>query len=227
MTARPSDPDKPDAEEDSSVLQLLVLTPTEERKFGEAPRRQAAQAATPKYKVALGVLLRLQVPFFIIALGIVQVTLYAVPSQYVAQEMKNKFVWDRARLFREPWRTFSYAMLHSGQVGETLSTSHRARLQCRLLVFTLTLCPALQMHVGLNVGVQSFVGAPLEREQSALRVAAVFFGGAVYGALVTGVVSPTLHMVGASAGIYAILMSHLAQILLVSGATPLLHFSIA
>lgn len=193
------DPDKLDVEEDSSVLQLLVLTPTEERKFGDAPRRcvatarslarQTTAATTSKYKTALGVLLRLRVPFFIIALGIVQVTLFAAPSQYVAQEMKNKFVWDKARLFREPWRAMSYAMLHSGQ-----------------------------MHVGLNVGVQSFVGAPLEREQSALRVAAVFFGGAVYGALVTGVVSPTLHMVGASAGIYAILMSHLAQILLNCGS---------
>ncbi|XP_034230557.1 uncharacterized protein LOC117639216 [Thrips palmi] len=186
--------DKPDVEEDSSVLQLLVLTPTEERKFGEAPRRPGAclptaAATTSKYKTALGVLLRLRIPYFIIALGIVQVTLYAAPSPYAAQEMKNRFVWDKARLFKEPWRAMSYAMLHSGQ-----------------------------MHVGLNVGVQSFVGAPLEREQSALRVAAVFFGGAVYGALVTGVISPTLHMVGASAGIYAILMSHLAQILLNSDA---------
>ena len=73
----------------------------------------------------------------------------------------------------------------------------------------------MQLHVAMNVGVQAIIGAPLEREQGSLRSAGVYFGGAVLGALLTGVIHPTLLMVGASAGIYSILMSHLAQIILV------------
>ncbi|KAK3921026.1 Protein rhomboid [Frankliniella fusca] len=189
------DQDKVDVEEDSSVLQLLVLTPTDERPSsapkGPVPKDSGGAGRPPppppwgvvKGRKAFGALLRLRVPYFFILVGIVQVTLYRMPSPLEAQELKNRFVWDSSRMFSEPWRTLSYAMLHSGQ-----------------------------MHVSLNVAVQTIVGSPLEREQGALRVAGVYFGGAVYGALVTGVVSPALLMVGASAGIYSILMSHLAQI---------------
>lgn len=73
-----------------------------------------------------------------------------------------------------------------------------------------------QVHLSLNVAVQSILGVPLEREQGPWRVALVYWLGAVFGALGTGVVSPGLQMLGASAGIYALLLSHLAQIWLVS-----------
>lgn len=117
------DLDKVDVEEDSSVLQLLVLTPTDER--ADAPKDGVVGAAgrpllwgALKGRRACAGLLRLRVPYFFILVGIVQVTLYRMPSPLEAQELKNRFVWDSGRMFAEPWRTLSYAMLHSGQVSD-------------------------------------------------------------------------------------------------------------
>jgi hypothetical protein len=72
----PGDQDKVDAEEDGSVLQLLVLTPTE-----EGPRLPTAPASRPRIAAALvdkclGLLmclLALRIPCFFIVIGIAQV----------------------------------------------------------------------------------------------------------------------------------------------------------
>lgn len=71
------------------------------------------------------------------------------------------------------------------------------------------------LHLALNVGVQCAVTYVLEVEQGGTRVGAVYMGGAVGGALGACVLQPQ-PMVGASAGIYAVLISHLAHIYLVS-----------
>lgn len=53
-------------------------------------------------------------------------------------------------------------------------------------------------------------------EQGRLGVATVYLGGGVCGALGASLLHPTLYLVGASAGVYALLTSHLAHLYLVS-----------
>ncbi|XP_059613328.1 protein rhomboid-like [Phlebotomus argentipes] len=100
------------------------------------------------------------------------------------------FIMDRDEFFRllvfspqrieEIWRLFSYALLHQNAV-----------------------------HLGLNVVIQIFLGIPLEYEQGHWRVFLVYFGGAIAGALGTSVFEPNILLIGASAGIYSVLMSHI------------------
>lgn len=63
---------------------------------------------------------------------------------------------------------------------------------------------------------QTLLATPLELEQGSWRCAAVYLGGGLAGALGASVLQPSLYMVGASAGVYALLMSHLANVILVS-----------
>ncbi|XP_055683707.1 protein rhomboid-like [Lutzomyia longipalpis] len=100
------------------------------------------------------------------------------------------FVLDRDEFFRllvfsphrilEIWRFLSYTLLHQNAI-----------------------------HLALNVAIQIFLGIPLEYEQGHWRVFVVYFGGAVAGALGTSVFEPSILLIGASAGIYSILMSHI------------------
>ena len=49
-----------------------------------------------------------------------------------------------------------------------------------------------------------------------MSVATIYLGGGVCGALGASLVHPSLYLVGASAGVYALLTSHLAHLYLVS-----------
>lgn len=60
------------------------------------------------------------------------------------------------------------------------------------------------------------LATPLEFEQGWWRCCVVYIGGGLIGALGASLFQPTLYMVGASAGVYALLTSHLANVLLVS-----------
>ncbi|XP_055709471.1 protein rhomboid-like [Phlebotomus papatasi] len=100
------------------------------------------------------------------------------------------FILDRDEFFRllvfsphrivEIWRLLSYTLLHQNSV-----------------------------HLALNVVIQIFLGIPLEHEQGHWRVFLVYFGGAVAGALGTSVFEPNILLIGASAGIYSVLISHI------------------
>lgn len=59
------------------------------------------------------------------------------------------------------------------------------------------------------------VGLPLETEQGHLKVFLVYFGGVLGGALGASIFQPNLLMVGASAGVYSLLLSHVPHILMV------------
>jgi len=86
----------------------------------------------------------------------------------------------------EPWRFLSYVLPHTSIA-----------------------------HLALNVVVQTLVGVPAEAAQGTLRVAAIYAGGALSGAVATAVICPALQMAGSSAAIYALLTSHLADVFLV------------
>jgi hypothetical protein len=63
------------------------------------------------------------------------------------------------------------------------------------------------------------VSLPLETEQGSIRVLFIYFGGVLSGALGASIIEPTL-MVGASAGVYCLLTSHISNIVIVSKLTP-------
>jgi len=56
----------------------------------------------------------------------------------------------------------------------------------------------------------------LQVEQGRIGVATIYLGGGVCGALGASLLQPSLYLVGASAGVYALLTSHLAHLYLVS-----------
>lgn len=56
---------------------------------------------------------------------------------------------------------------------------------------------------------------PLEAEQGHFRVLIVYLGGVIAGALGASIMQPDLMMVGASAGVYSLLISHLPHIAIV------------
>uniref|UniRef100_A0A182Q7X4 Rhomboid-like protein n=1 Tax=Anopheles farauti TaxID=69004 RepID=A0A182Q7X4_9DIPT len=84
----------------------------------------------------------------------------------------------------EVWRFVTYTFLHAGTV-----------------------------HLVLNIIIQILVAFPLETEQGHGKVLLVYFTGIVAGALGASVFEPSL-MVGASAGVYCLLMSHIPHILM-------------
>ncbi len=58
-------------------------------------------------------------------------------------------------------------------------------------------------------------GIPLEMSQpgwlGSLRVAGLYFAGVIFGSLAASVVQPTNYLVGASAGVYALIAAHLGE----------------
>jgi membrane associated rhomboid family serine protease len=84
------------------------------------------------------------------------------------------------------WRFLTYTFLHAGTV-----------------------------HLTLNIIIQIMVAFPLETEQGHLQVLLVYLFGILSGSLGASVFEPTL-MIGASAGVYSLLMSHIPHIVMVS-----------
>ncbi|KAL9708322.1 hypothetical protein quinque_011840 [Culex quinquefasciatus] len=78
---------------------------------------------------------------------------------------------------------------------------------------TYTFLHAGAVHLMLNVIIQIMVAFPLETEQGHGRVLVVYGAGVVAGGLGASVFEPTA-MVGASAGVYCLLMSHIPHIVM-------------
>lgn len=70
-------------------------------------------------------------------------------------------------------------------------------------------------HLILNVVIQCLIAIPLERQQDSIRVGLVYVSGGFLGALGAACISPD-YVIGASAGVYALLISHMSDLLLVS-----------
>lgn len=80
----------------------------------------------------------------------------------------------------EVWRYLSYMLLHTDMI-----------------------------HIVLNIIIQCLVAIPLEFEQGSLRVAVVYLIAGLAGSLGTAFMGPALSVVGCSAGVYALLISHI------------------
>ncbi|CAG0921204.1 unnamed protein product [Notodromas monacha] len=70
------------------------------------------------------------------------------------------------------------------------------------------------IHLLFNSVVQILVGLPLEMVHGSLRVCAVYLSGVLAGSIATSIFDPDVYLVGASGGIYALLASHLANVVL-------------
>jgi membrane associated rhomboid family serine protease len=88
----------------------------------------------------------------------------------------------------ELWRFLTYSLLHAGTA-----------------------------HLIINIILQLVIALPLETEIGHTAVTLVYFGGVVWGSLAASLSNDGLLMVGASSGIYGLLMSHLSHLYLVSG----------
>merc|ERR1719361_2560723 len=83
----------------------------------------------------------------------------------------------------EPWRFFLYQFNHAGIA-----------------------------HLVSNMIVQTTLGCLLEVIHGAWRVATLFFAGVLFGALFALWVDPSLFLVGASGGDYALIMAYVANL---------------
>ncbi|KAJ8725329.1 hypothetical protein PYW08_003512 [Mythimna loreyi] len=113
----------------------------------------------------------------------------------LTEDFRSSLEWSPRAWWREPWRLFTYGCLHA---------SHA--------------------HLALNALVALAVGWPLEREQGPWRVIVVWAGGVAAGALGAGALQPRVHVVGASAAVYALLTAHIANVCLRFGHIPLWWF---
>ena len=62
---------------------------------------------------------------------------------------------------------------------------------------------------------QVVLGIPLEMVHSWWRVLIIYVAGVIAGSLGTSVVDPSVYLAGASGGVYALLLAHLASLILV------------
>lgn len=73
-------------------------------------------------------------------------------------------------------------------------------------------------HLITNLVLQIFLGAVLEIYHRSWRVALIYISGGFAGSLATGLIQPTVRLIGASGGVYAIIASYLSTVILVRHA---------
>jgi Rhomboid family. len=71
------------------------------------------------------------------------------------------------------------------------------------------------MHLVVNLLVQLLLGVPLEMVHHWWRVLIVYIAGVVAGSLGTSLTDPFVRLAGASGGVYAVLLAHIATIIMV------------
>ncbi|KAH8402939.1 hypothetical protein KR222_000552, partial [Zaprionus bogoriensis] len=103
----------------------------------------------------------------------------------IANECMQRRLIYRPESRHEYWRYFTYMLLHADA-----------------------------WHLSINLCLQCFVGVCLELEQGHCRVGLVYVVGGVCGALANAWLQPELLLLGSSAGVYAMLCSHVPHLVL-------------
>lgn len=70
------------------------------------------------------------------------------------------------------------------------------------------------IHLVVNLLVQLLLGVPLEMVHRWWRVLIIYFAGVLAGSLGTSITDPYVRLAGASGGVYAILLAHIATIIM-------------
>ncbi|XP_055373446.1 uncharacterized protein LOC129606865 isoform X1 [Condylostylus longicornis] len=136
-------------------------------------------------------------PLFVILVSIIEIAVFLYESwamkyqdDYNSSNDGIPVPSDSVLVYRpdrrqEVWRFFSYMVLHANW-----------------------------FHLSFNVIVQLIIGIPLELIHGSIRICCIYLAGVFAGSLGTSVVDSKVYLVGASGGVYALLGSHLANILL-------------
>ncbi|XP_017859947.1 PREDICTED: protein rhomboid [Drosophila arizonae] len=98
--------------------------------------------------------------------------------------MQRRLIY-KPKLGHEYWRFFTYMLLHADL-----------------------------WHLWINICLQCFIGVYLEVEQGHWRLAVVYLTGGLCGGLANASLQPGLALIGASAGVYAMLCSHVPHLVL-------------
>ncbi|XP_062142839.1 protein rhomboid [Drosophila sulfurigaster albostrigata] len=108
-----------------------------------------------------------------------------ISLHHIADQCMQRRLIYRPESRHEYWRYFTYMLLHADA-----------------------------WHLAINMCLQFFVGVWLELEQGHWRVAVVYIAGGICGALANAWLQPELLLLGASAGVYAMLCSHVPHLVL-------------
>ncbi|CAG9862276.1 unnamed protein product [Phyllotreta striolata] len=98
--------------------------------------------------------------------------------------MSKIFTYNPHRRY-EAWRFLTYMFVHAGY-----------------------------QHLVPNLVLQLFLGVPLEIVHRSKRILVVYFSGVIAGSLTSSIVNPRISLVGASAGVYALLTAHVGTIIM-------------
>ncbi|XP_028674622.2 rhomboid-related protein 2 [Erpetoichthys calabaricus] len=123
-------------------------------------------------------------PIFIILVSIAEISVFIYYAVWKPQKQwitLGDGVWNSPFIYRpdkreEAWRFISYMLVHAG----------------------------IQHIVG-NMFMQLLLGIPLELVHKGLRVGLVYLSGVIAGSLASSIFDPTLGLVGASGGVYALM----------------------
>ncbi|CRL05000.1 CLUMA_CG018245, isoform A [Clunio marinus] len=108
---------------------------------------------------------------------------------------------------------FFYIFVHHNITYQTLAFSPNRKLEL-WRYFTYSLLHAGIAHLFINIILQLVIAFPLETEVGHVNVAIVYIGGILSGSLAASMADDLSLMVGASSGIYALLMSYIPHIFL-------------
>ncbi|CAG9770778.1 unnamed protein product [Ceutorhynchus assimilis] len=101
----------------------------------------------------------------------------------------------------------------TGPTAQHLIFDPQKRQQCwRFLTYMFVHIGSV--HIITNLIIQIFLGLALELRNSWWRVLTVYTAGVVAGSLVTSIVDPRVYLAGASGGVYAIITSHLSNVIM-------------
>lgn len=108
-----------------------------------------------------------------------------ISLHWIANECMKRRLIFKSEWIGEYWRLLTYMLLHSDY-----------------------------WHLTLNICLQCFIGICLEVEQGHCRLAVVYIVGGAAGSLANAWLQPHLLLMGASAGVYAMLGSHVPHLVL-------------
>lgn len=107
----------------------------------------------------------------------------------------------------ELWRFATYIFLHTNFTHLALNVAIQVGLH-DIQIKNSGNVERIRIHF------QIVLAIPLEFEQSHGRVAVVYFGGAIFGSIGASLIGPRILIVGASAGVYSLLTSHIPHTIL-------------
>ncbi|CAG0916631.1 unnamed protein product [Notodromas monacha] len=133
-------------------------------------------------------------PLFIPLISAIEIALFAYFSYTTDVEgpikavgpipTESDLIYDPTKRY-QAWRFLSYMLVHAGWT-----------------------------HIIFNVLIQVVLGLPLEMVHHWWRILLIYCVGVICGSLGTSITDPNVYLVGASAGVYAIMAAHLSAVIL-------------